>query len=527
MGISINAIQHHKNRKTSNLQTGILTGLLPDYHHYSANGQLAVFRAHTNGRWHSWFPECFESYFLDYDDNLHSKPSELESVHDSPPGLSYPKMSEGYLDFGPSTNPCYNNCPLVDKAQLPDYDKIYAILLHFILLHCNQLKNWFNNNQITWVIPKIGKCSHKIQVVSSHVLRAVHLFSQKYYLTRVYPHVAAEAAQHGVPTNNISLIPEMTTYIWDNKTPEIKQDVANCMEKERELITAFKEGTLKASDLSDNKKTAYVIIDSLYRNFEDMFKDLVNYLKWGIIVVASGIDPQTGRIRTVEYNYGCTTSDGKDFINSFNNTAEAGHIPGTPEGESRAFSQYYGLPFMYHMKKVHLSHNGLAQKENIESPVIVDPATLVYDNATGSTVAALRASDNLDSCPFPVEVSASIGQPHMGLSAEKSFIPLPVIYPLLAAASTPPSPATASVAPHTPEMVFISPQSSTSNTFQGLELLQSGMLMDTSMEFLNVPPLMFSHSDDSMRPFHSVRSPQAFFPGIDDNYSSAHPAGSQ
>ncbi|KAK0193087.1 hypothetical protein F5146DRAFT_1136943 [Armillaria mellea] len=319
----------------------------------------------------------------------------------------------------------------------------------------------------------------------------------------------------------------MTTYIWDNETPEIKQDVANCMEKERELITAFKEGTLKTSDLSDDKNAAYMIIDSLYHDFEGMFKDLVNYLKWGIVVVAGGVDPQTGRIRTVGYNYGCTMSDGKDFINSFNDAAEAGHIPGTPKGESRAFGQYYGLPFMYHMKKVHLSHNGLAQKENIESPVVVDPATSVYDNATGSVVVALRASDNLDSRPLPIEVSAPIGQPHMGLSAEKSFIPSPVIYPLLATASTPPSLATASVAPHTPETVFISPQSSASNTFQGLEPLQSGTLMDTSMDFLNVLPLMFSHSDDSMRPFHSVRSLQAFFPGIDNNYSGAHPAGSQ
>ncbi|KAK0189575.1 hypothetical protein F5146DRAFT_1138968 [Armillaria mellea] len=509
-GISIDAIQHHKNRKTSNLQTGILTGLLPDYHHYSANGQLAVFRARTNGRWHSQFPECFESYFLDYDDNLHSKPSELESVHDSPPGSSYPKMSEGYLDFGPSVNPCYNDCPLVDKAQLPDYDKIYAVLLHFILLRRNQLKN-----------------CQKIQVIPSRVLRAVHLFSQKYYPTRVYPHVAVEAARHGVPTNDISLVQEITTYIWDNETLEIKQDVANCVEKERELITAFKEGTLKASDLSDDKKAAYMIIDSLYRDFEGMFKDLVNYLKWGVVVVAGGVDPRTGRIRRVGYNYGCTTSDGKDFINSFNDAAVAGHIPGTPEGESRAFGQYYGLPFMYHMKKVHLSHNGLAQKENIESPVVVDPATLVYDDATGSAVVASRASDNLDSRPLPVEVSAPIGQPHVGLSAEKSFIPSPVIYPSLAAASTPPSPATASVAPHTPETVFISLQSSASNAFQGLEPLQSGTLMDTSMDFLNVPPLMFSHSDDLMRPFHSVTSPQAFFPGIDDNYSGAHPAGSQ
>ncbi|KAK0184972.1 hypothetical protein F5146DRAFT_1006033 [Armillaria mellea] len=372
MGISIDAIQHHKNRKTSNLQTGILTGLLPDYHHYSANGQLAVFRARTNGRWHSRFPECFESYFLDYDDNLHSKPSELESVHDSPPGSSYPKMSEG------------PNCLTTTKFM--------PVLLHFVLLRHNQLKNWFNNNRITQVIPKIGKCSQKIQVVPSRVPRAVHLFSQKYYPTRVYLHVAMEAARH-----------EMTTYIWDNETPEIKQDVANCVEKERELITAFKEGTLKASDLSDDKKAAYSI-------------------------TSSGASSSSSPVALI-----LEQEESERWV--------AGHIPGTPEGESRAFGQYYGLPFMYHMKKVHF------------------------------------------------EVSAPIGQPHVGLSAEKSFIPSPVIYPSLAAASTPPSPATASVAPHTPETVFISPQSSASNTFQGLEPLQSGTLMDTSMDFLNVPPL--------------------------------------
>lgn len=135
--ISTDAIQRHKNRKTSNLQTEILTGLLPDYHHYSANGLLHIFRAHTNGRWHSRFPECFESYFLDHDDNICGQPLDLKGVHDSPLGASYPKMTEGYLDFGPTTNPCYDNCPLVYKTQLPEYDKIIAILLHFVLLRCN------------------------------------------------------------------------------------------------------------------------------------------------------------------------------------------------------------------------------------------------------------------------------------------------------------------------------------------------------------------------------------------------------
>ncbi len=127
-------IQHHKNRKTSNLQTEILTGFLPDYHHYSANGLLHVFRACTNERWHSQFPECFESYFLDHDNSICSQPLDLKGMHHSPPGVSYPRISEGYLDFGPTMNPCYDNCLLVYKTQLPKYDKIIAILLCFILL---------------------------------------------------------------------------------------------------------------------------------------------------------------------------------------------------------------------------------------------------------------------------------------------------------------------------------------------------------------------------------------------------------
>ena len=50
----------------------------------------------------------------------------------------------------------------------------------------------------------------------------------------------------------------MTNYAWENETPEIQQDVYDCLEKERELITAFREGRLEASDLSDDKKALYV-----------------------------------------------------------------------------------------------------------------------------------------------------------------------------------------------------------------------------------------------------------------------------
>lgn len=50
--------------------------------------------------------------------------------------------------------------------------------------------------------------------------------------------------------------------------------------------------------------------------------------------------------------------------------------------------------------------------------------------------------------------------------------------------------------------------------------------MDTSLDFLNVLPWSFSHSDDLMRPLRSVMS-LPVFPGIENNHSGAHPEGSQ
>ncbi len=55
----------------------------------------------------------------------------------------------------------------------------------------------------------------------------------------------------------------MTKYAWENETLEIQQDIYDCLEKERELITAFREGRLEASDLSDDKKASYVPCISL------------------------------------------------------------------------------------------------------------------------------------------------------------------------------------------------------------------------------------------------------------------------
>ncbi|SJL13218.1 uncharacterized protein ARMOST_16657 [Armillaria ostoyae] len=279
------------------------------------------------------------------------------------------------------------------------------------------------------------------------------------------------------------------------------------MKKERELIRAFKNGTLKSSDLTEDGKIA--VIDSLYREFGNMFRNVVEYLGWGVVIIAGGIDPRTGRIRTVGYNYGCTAANGKDFIGSFNDAAEAGYIPGTNEGESRDFSQYYGLPFMLHMKKVHLSRNGppptTQQKEYVESPADVDPATLVTE-------------DSEDLIQAPVEVSAPVPLPPVFSSVPSDGMPSTSVpsysipsHPLPATALTPPSvssPLPPTTMPHPQGTTFISPQpDAVSSSFA------SETPMDTSSDNLT-SSWAYSHSIDSV-----IDNDLAHF-GADVDYSS-------
>lgn len=44
--------------------------------------------------------------------------------------------------------------------------------------------------------------------------------------------------------------------------------------------------------------------------------------------------------------------NGKEFVETFDEAAASGYIPGTPPGETRNFAEYYGRPFLYHMKEV-------------------------------------------------------------------------------------------------------------------------------------------------------------------------------
>ncbi|SJL13495.1 uncharacterized protein ARMOST_16939 [Armillaria ostoyae] len=454
------SILSHRNRKTSEAQTAILKQLLPDYHHHSANGHLHKFRARINFQWAMQFPETYHRYLLDRDEGIRLIPLEFMGVVNSPPGMAYPRMSEGVLDF--------------------DYKEVLTALLKFLRQRRNQLKNWFNNNRCTRIIPKNGSSSKGLQVkvVPSRLSRAVDLFSKKYYRLWVYPHVVEEAARRGLPVNDISLVRDMTTHIWNNKVPEIKADIAVCVDKERELIRAFKNGTLKSSDLTDDGKV--LVIDSLYQQFGHVVNNLVEFLGWGVVIIAGGVDPRTGRIRTVGYNYGCTVADGKDFIGSFNDAAEAGYISGTNE-ESRN-----GPP------------PTAEQNAYVESPADIDPVTLVADDASDSIQAPVEANVPVPLPPaypsVPSDVTPSMSVPSYSISSH----PLPVTALTPSSVSSLSSPTTA---PHPQRTASISPQpGAVDSALQSIEPLSSfpsETLMDTGSDDLYASSWAYSHSRDS------------------------------
>ncbi|KAK0486614.1 hypothetical protein EDD18DRAFT_1425703 [Armillaria luteobubalina] len=196
-------------------------------------------------------------------------------------------MSGGVLDFGPDI-PCYDRCPVVNQEDISDYKDVLNLLLRFLRERRNQLKNWFNNNRCTRIIPRIGSGARARQI-------------------KVVPSRISQAAQRGLPVNDISLVCNMTAHIWDNEIPEIKADIATCVDKERELIRAFKTGTLKSSDLTDDGKV--MVIDSLHQQFGNMVKGLVEHLQWGVTILAGGVDPRTGRIRTAGFTDDASSSN--------------------------------------------------------------------------------------------------------------------------------------------------------------------------------------------------------------------------
>ncbi|KAK0493269.1 hypothetical protein EDD18DRAFT_1108061 [Armillaria luteobubalina] len=339
-----NEVWSDKNRWTNPEQTRMLMSMRYCCREYVAIGNLPKFTAAFNRKWMRRYPETYEGYFLDREKRLLRSSTELWSVRDSPANASYPKMVGGFLDLGPDH--CLDGCELINELEFPAANTIQNILGGLANDHKVQLRRWFYNHPIG----KKRTSKARLKFKKGRVPQAIHLYSWLLYGERVEPSTSVEATKRGLPKNDLRLVQEMTAHAWKNETSEIKEQINGLVEKEREKIEAWKDGTLDAKVLLNEDKEE--VIDSLAFEFESIFEDFHQLTGWGMTLIAGGPDPYTGVVRTAGYSFGCKLPDGKEFIETFDEAAASGYIPGTPLGETQDFKEYYGRPFLCHMKEV-------------------------------------------------------------------------------------------------------------------------------------------------------------------------------
>ncbi|KAK0453021.1 uncharacterized protein EV420DRAFT_1697889 [Desarmillaria tabescens] len=344
-------------------------------------------------------------------------PTRLFGIKDSPANACYPKMIGGFLDLGP--NHCLDDCERVDEKEFPAATVVRRVLEIATKKREGQLDRWFCNHKIGR--HKAKPSSLKLKLSQGRLPWAIHVYSRKYYNKRVMPHTIVEAKKRGLPPNDLRLIQEMTARIWKKETDEIKEEIAEDVEKEKESVVAWRNDTLDAPKLMDEEKTA--IINSLPSEFKSIFEQLHKWIGWGVVIIAGGEDPRTGKVRTTGYNFGCELPDGKDFMKYFNEAAASGYIPGTTPGERQNFAEYYGVPFMYHMKNVVRNKASTVTQEEITAMIdSLDPesdaemagvSTPILSSSANTVSSQSDIADNMDTTPDPepAPISPSLTSP--------------------------------------------------------------------------------------------------------------------
>ncbi|KAK0496161.1 hypothetical protein EDD18DRAFT_1106039 [Armillaria luteobubalina] len=336
----------HKNHWTNSSQLQFLVSLIPDYTQTSASGTLSDFKVNCYGTWHDRWPETKGCFFLDRSGAIWAVPVHLLGVNNSPPDSPFPKMVGSTLDLGPEGN--LDGCEIArgDDTGLNDLDdslaEIATALGTAIEERHRRLENWFSNNK-----PgrhRRGGNLVKFLLAPPRLSQAVHKYSKMYYTNRVLPHIIQEAEDCSVWHNDLKLVKEMTAHAWANEDADIKASVFAEIEREKKVMESSQgAGNDLGVVLTDDEQ--FTIIESLQHELNDKFKHVAKFIPWRFVVIAGGYNPHLG------------STDGKDFIKSFDAAAAAGCAPGTLPGDRRCFSEYFGVPFMHHVKKMHREDN--------------------------------------------------------------------------------------------------------------------------------------------------------------------------
>jgi len=105
-----------------------------------------------------------------------------------------------------------------------------------LLIPAQNIYHWFNNHGL-----HKGRRAGKVNTVkitaassSSRVSALTHLYSKKYYETRVKEHVDREIAGQNVDEGQrLTIINKHLTRIFENESPEVKEEIRKLQDEER------------------------------------------------------------------------------------------------------------------------------------------------------------------------------------------------------------------------------------------------------------------------------------------------------
>ncbi|KAG9223439.1 hypothetical protein PLEOSDRAFT_154732 [Pleurotus ostreatus PC15] len=198
--------------------------------------------------------------------------------------------------------PAKEDPSIVDEAERRE---VYALA---IKEQESYLKTWFRYRTAPKVrtshaaaqapvaveLPKATRCHQEVEV-----------YSNKYYASRVAPHVQAYYKDKPEPSadERLKMIRKITKETLASETPEIKDEIKELYLKER---LATKEEKLVRTQKADPTPESYIAgIKSIEPRFDAFAQGLAQDSGWTFLLIAGGPDPSNGgRINTKSYQYG-------------------------------------------------------------------------------------------------------------------------------------------------------------------------------------------------------------------------------
>ncbi|KAF8798553.1 hypothetical protein BYT27DRAFT_7264696 [Phlegmacium glaucopus] len=197
----------------------------------------------------------------------------------------------------------------------------------WVSMRKNNIYNWYNNHGLNKGrrSGKVGTVKISIASCASRLPTELHLYSKRYYETRVKAAVDAEIGDRNVDSKNrIVIINKHLAEIYGNESDEIKAEICGALEEERMAKEAAKEADRSIVNANDLTMSEIGLAQaSLHEIIQDFFEAMEKRTTWAFTVLGGGRDPtKEGAIRTIGIHVG-KNSYGQTFAKANPNYRES------------------------------------------------------------------------------------------------------------------------------------------------------------------------------------------------------------